>query len=152
RILRIEARKVIFVNTASGRKEYIELPEEQVLNPKIALGGPKGRVGANIERTSPTNFNIPRSEVDKALGDLNSILTQARAVPNFKNGVPSGYKLFQIVPGSIYEKLGLMNNDTILGLDGQPVNDPGKAFELLNALKTANHLELQVERDGKPVS
>jgi general secretion pathway protein C len=90
--------------------------------------------------------------VDKALSDINNILTQARAVPNFENGVASGYKLFQIVPGSIYDKLGLQNGDVITGLNGEPINDPGKAFEMMSQLKTSNHLELQVRKEGKPAS
>lgn len=82
--------------------------------------------------------------------DFNTILTQARAVPNFENGQASGYKLFQIVPGSIYDKLGLKNGDVIAGVDGQPINDPAKAFELLGKLKEgASHMELQVKRNGQ---
>ena len=68
---------------------------------------------------------------------------------HFENGMPAGYKLFQIVPGSIYDKLGLQNGDTLCGLNGQSINDPGKAFELLGELKTASHLELCVKRDGR---
>ncbi|MBI2711865.1 MAG: PDZ domain-containing protein [Bdellovibrio sp.] len=67
-----------------------------------------------------------------------------------ENGVPAGYKLFQIVPGSIYEKLGLVNGDVIAGVNGSPITDPGKAFEMISELKTSSHLELQVKRDGKP--
>ncbi len=156
RILKVEARRVIFLNLGSGRREFVDLPEEQDSSaPKITLGAAPGGsapAGAGVERVSSTQFNISRSEVDRTLSDLNNILTQARAVPNLKNGVPNGYKLFQIVPGSIYDKLGLKNNDTILGLDGQPINDPGKAFELLSTLKTASHLDLQIERNGRTQS
>jgi type II secretory pathway component PulC len=55
------------------------------------------------------------------------------------------------VPGSIYDKLGLKNGDTIMGVDGQPINDPAKAFELLGKLKEgASHMELAVKKpDGK---
>jgi general secretion pathway protein C len=70
-------------------------------------------------------------------------------VPNFENGQLAGYKLFQIVPGSIYDKLGLQNGDVIAGLNGQAINDPGKAFEMLSELKTSSHLELQIKRDGR---
>lgn len=150
RILKVEARKVIFLNTASNRREYVDLPEEMsAVNPRITLGAPSGGGGGGIEQLSPNQFFVNRGEVDRALADLNNILTQARAVPNFENGLPAGYKLFQIVPGSIYDKLGLRNGDVIAGMDGQPVNDPGKAFEALGRLKETNHLELSIKRDGK---
>jgi len=152
KILEIGARKVIFLNLANGRREFVELPEEfNDKNPRITLGTqPKG--GTGIERVSPTQFNVSRAAVDKSLANLNQVLTQARAVPNFENGMPAGYKLFQIVPGSIYEQLGLQNGDTLMGINGESINDPGKAFELLNQLKTASNLELSVKRDGKTSS
>lgn len=151
KILKIEARRVTFVNIGSGRREFVELPDEFDANvPQVTLGGRGTGGGAvGIERTSANSFNIDRKEVDKTLADLNNVLTQARAVPNFENGVSAGYKLFQIVPGSIYEKLGLQNGDAITGLNGDAINDPGKAFAMLNEVKTANHMELQVKRDGK---
>lgn len=155
RIVSIEPRRVIFLNLASGRREYIDLPEEQGSGPKITLGARGGLspVGPGVEQVAPTQFSISKSELDKALGpDLNNVLTQARAVPNFENGVVNGYKLFQIVPGSIYDKIGLKNGDVIMGADGQPVNDPGKAFELMGNLKNTNHLDLQIKREGKTIS
>jgi general secretion pathway protein C len=73
-------------------------------------------------------------------------------MPNSENGLPAGYKLTQIIPGSLYDKLGLQDGDIITGLNGQTINDPGKAFEMLNELKTSNHLELQIKKDGKPMN
>ena len=151
RIVKIEPRRVIIVNTSSGRREFVDLPEDAVGNAVITLGS-RNSGGPGIEKVAPNQFNISRSEVDKTLADLNNVLTQARAVPNFENGVPAGYKLFQIVPGSIYDKLGLVNGDVIAGLNGQPITDPGKAFEMLSELKTSNHLTLDVKRDGKPIN
>lgn len=150
KVVKVEPYRVIFVNTASGRREYLELPQDlAVSNPQITLS-PRGGVGAGgIERLSPTQFNVSRQEVDKALGNLNQVLTQARCVPNFENGMPSGYKCFQIVPGSIYDKLGMQDGDVICGLNGQNIDNPGKAFEMFNELKNSNHLELCLKRDGK---
>jgi general secretion pathway protein C len=149
RIVKIEAKKVIFVNTASGRREFIDLPETAETAPRISLGS---KAGSGIEQTAPTQFAVSRTEIDKAMGDLNNILTQARAVPHFENGVAAGYKLFQIVPGSIYQKLGLKDGDVISGFNGQPANDPALAFQQLSDIKNQSHLELQVSRDGKPTT
>lgn len=148
RIVKVEARKVVFVNLSSGRREFVDLPEEiSAINPRITLGG---GMGVGIEQTGSNQFNISRAEVDNALKDLNNILTQARCVPNFENGATAGFKCFQIVPGSIYDKLGLKNDDVIVGVDGQPINDPAAAFGMLNRLKETPHLELQVKRNGRP--
>jgi general secretion pathway protein C len=153
KILSIESRKVVFLNPSSGRREFVDLPETNVgVGAKISIQGntrPSGPKGAGIEKVSPTQFNVARGEIDRALADLNQVLTQARAVPHFENGVPAGYKLFQIVPGSIYEKLGLQNGDLLCGINGSAMTDPGKAFEMLSELKTSSHLELCVKRDGR---
>jgi general secretion pathway protein C len=152
RIIKIEPRRVIFVNTASGRREFVDLPDNGDTGaPRITLGSKTGG-GAGIEQVAPTQFSISRGEIDKAMGNLNNILTQARAVPHFENGAPAGYKLFQIVPGSIYQKLGLKDGDVIAGFDGQPANDPSVAFQTLSDLKNRNHLELQVKRDGRSMN
>jgi general secretion pathway protein C len=151
KIVSIEAKKVVFVNIATGRREFVDIPEDpNAVAPKMVINArPSAAKGPGIEKLSATQFNISRNEVDKTLSDLNNVLTQARAVPNFENGAPAGYKLFQIVPGSIYDKLGLQNGDVIAGLNGNAINDPGKAFEMLSELKTQNHLELQVKKDGR---
>ncbi len=153
KIISIESRRVVFKNLNNGHKEYVDLPAEQILaGNRITLGGPKGTTTSKapgIENVGNNQFNISRAEVDKTLSDLNNVLTQARAVPHFEGGVPAGYKLFQIVPGSIYDKLGLKEGDQITGLNGQAMTDPGKAFEMLNELKTSSHLELGIKRDGK---
>lgn len=145
RIVSIEPKKVIFVNLASGRREFVDLPEEPETT-HVAVAAPQG---PGIEQLSATQFNISRSEVDKAIGNLSQVLTQARAIPNFKNGVPDGYKLIQIVPDSIYAKLGLKDGDVLDSLNGDPINDPAKALALLQSLRDQSHMELGVERDGR---
>ncbi len=153
KILKVEPRKVIFLNVASNRREYVDLPEDiNPLNPRITLATPQKAKGPVVEQVAPTQYNIPRTEVDKALSNLNEILTQARCIPNFENGLPSGYKCFQIVPGSIYDKLGLQNNDTIMGINGESISDPGQAFQKLAELKTASHYEINIKRDGKTMT
>ncbi len=151
KVVAIEPYRVIFINSATGRREFIDMPEDASANaPRLSVGRPTARAASpGIEQLSPTQFNISRSEVDKALANFNKVLTEARAVPNFENGLPAGYKLFQIVPGSIYEKLGFQNGDTINAVNGQSINDPAKALELLNEFKTASNIQIGIKRDGK---
>jgi general secretion pathway protein C len=150
KVLEIQPYKVIFRNVASGRKEFIDMPEEGN-GTRITVGSLSSRKPPSdgIEQTAPNQFNIPRAELDKYLSNINDVLTQARAIPHFENGQPAGYKLIQIVKGSVYEKLGLQNGDILCGVNGENINDPSRAFELLNQLKTASSLELCVKRGGR---
>ncbi len=151
KILKIEPRRVTFINTSNGRREYVELPEDLATsNPRVSVGTrPSLTGGKTIQQVSPTQYNIERTEIDKTMADLNNVLTQARCVPSFENGLPVGYKCFQIVPGSIYDKLGLQNGDVVTAINGKSLNDPGKAIEELSNLKDAKHVEITIKRNGR---
>jgi len=153
KILAIESYKVVFRNLVSGRREFVDMPEDGN-TARISVGSASSTKakGNGIEQTAPNNFNIPRVELDKYLSNINDVLTQARAIPHFENGQPAGYKLIQIVQGSVYEKLGLKNGDVLGGVNGESINDPARAFELMNQLKTASALELTVKRDGRTIT
>lgn len=142
----IEPDRVIFLNRSSRRREFIELPKDQITaTRKAAAAKPTGGTITN----NGTRYDIPRKEVDKVMENFNEVLTQARCVPNFEAGRPSGYRCFQIEPGSIYDKLGMKDNDVICGINGQAVNDPATAFNMLNTIKTARNIELCVNRGGQ---
>lgn len=148
-IKRIEHLKVIFVNTATGMLEYIEIPEDQLT--RIDTRPSAVSKEAPIQKEGETHFNVQKVELDKAFGNLNQILREARAIPNFENGVPNGYKIIQIVPNSIYTKLGIKEGEILQAVNGEPINDPGKAFQLLNELRSGSgHVEITVKStDGK---
>lgn len=150
-IKKIEHMRVTFVNLASNALEYIEIPEEQINGNVVVRPSAISKGNAPIEKEGEGRFAIQKGELDKAFGNLNEILTQAKAIPNFENGQPAGYKIIQIVPGSIYTKLGINEGDVLTSVNGEPMNDPGKAFQLLNELRSgAGHLELSVKgSDGK---
>ncbi len=153
KIVKIEPTRVIFINTASGRREYIELPEDATNNTRITLGSSTAKApGGGIDRSSPTQFNIAKTEVDKTFADLPNVLTQARCIPNLENGAPNGFRCFQIVPGSIYDKLGMQNNDVVLSINGQSLNDPTQAVAQLSEFKNASHLDLVIKRGGRTMN
>ncbi len=141
--------RVIFQNQDTGRREFVELPQDQILATRRAA--PSKPVAGGIQKTSDNRYTLDRKAIDTALGDdFNKILTEARCVPEFEGGRPAGYRCFQIVPGSIYEKLGLQDNDVICGIDGEALNDPSKAFSKLAALKDSNTRSMSVciKRNG----
>ncbi|MCM0605386.1 MAG: hypothetical protein KA715_04790 [Xanthomonadaceae bacterium] len=158
RVTNVEARRLVFVNLSNNRLEYIELPEDQMhSNPIITASSSKKPFSptstGGIKKISETQFNVSRAEIDKAMSNFGVVLTQALAKPNFENGVQNGFKITQIVPGSVYDKIGLKDGEVILGLNNESVNDPAKAFQMLNELKTSNHLEIKVKTvDGKEIT
>ncbi len=148
-VLEITDDKVIFANNATNRREYVELPQDQITATRRAAPVKAAGVGG-IEHSDETHYHIDRKEVDKAMENLNSILQDARCVPEFQGGKPAGYRCFQITPGSVYDKLGLKDNDVICGLNGESVNDPAKAFQLLGSLKdpSTRNIQICINRNG----
>ena len=112
----------------------------------LILGCAHGSVAVADDQSAQQTPVVDQAQVDQSLRDLNDRLTKSRAVPNFENGKPAGYKMVQPQPGSEYEKLELKNGDVIQDVNGQKVNDPQKAFQMMSNLKTTN--QLKVVRDG----
>jgi general secretion pathway protein C len=146
-VIAIESDRMVFVNKQERRREYVELPKDQITATRRAAPV-KGSSGGGITNEG-NNYKIDRKEVDKVMENFNEVLTQARCVPNFEGGKSSGYRCFQIEPGSIYDKLGMKDNDVICGINGQPVNDPATAFNMLTTLKTSRNIELCINRGGQ---
>lgn len=142
----IEYGKVIFLNNLSQRREYVELPRDQILARVAAPSKPSG----GIEKQGD-HYTIDRKIVDDAISPekMPETLTQARCVPHQENGRPGGYQCFQIVPGSIYDKLGLKDNDVITQINGQALDDPSKIFNFLNSLKGAKNIQISGSRNGR---
>jgi type II secretory pathway component PulC len=71
-------------------------------------------------------------------------------VPNFENGLPAGYKFFQIEAGSIYDLMGMKDGDIISSINGKAVNDPAEAFQFLNQLKDGSlgQFDIGIKRNG----
>ena len=60
--------------------------------------------------------------------------------------------MFQYIKDeSIYEKLGLKQNDIILDINGFLVDTIGKALKLLEILQSEREIAIKIEREGKPV-
>jgi len=80
--------------------------------------------------------------------ELNKILMQAAAVPALKNGKVVGFTLWEIEKGSIYEKLGFKNGDTVTNINGNDLSGAGQAVKVLVSLKKAKKLALSYTRNG----
>lgn len=106
-------------------------------------GGAQGESGGG----SPNEFVIEEAEVDKALENLPLLLTQARAVPYFKEGRSIGLRLFAIKTGSLYERLGLKNGDILKSINGNNLGDLSQALKLFEQLKQERSLSVTLERD-----
>jgi general secretion pathway protein C len=92
---------------------------------------------------------VDQREMLASTENMNQMLTQARALPYVEQGKTVGFKISEIVPGSIYEKIGLQNGDVIQKVNSQEVDDPAKFFQLYQGLKTERYISIDLIRGGQ---
>lgn len=160
-IKEIQRTRVIINN--NGRKEFIDstpgdgsAPVAYVPPPSATPGGntatpTPGVLGAGIRAITENEYEVPKTEIDKTLANLNDVAMQARIVPAFKDGVAQGFKLFSIRQESIYSKIGVQNGDVIKRINGYDLNSPEKALEIYTKLKEASRIDIEIERNGSTV-
>ena len=150
-ILAIERRKVIFRNLNSGKKEYVDIPDDRKTAKKSSKKDSKPSELPEVDSESD-NVTLKRSDILKYTEDISEILRQARMMPNKgPGGEVNGFRFVSIQKGSVYDKLlGFKRGDIIKEVNGQPVNSPSRAMELYNAMKDVGTDKIQIglERNG----
>ncbi len=141
----------------------------KVMRDKVSLRKPEGRTvdlvvaddtkiiavpkpGANgdgVKRVSEGKWMVDQREMLASTENMNQILTQARALPYTEQGKTVGFRISEIVPGSLYEKIGLQNGDVIQRVNAQEVDDPAKFFQLYQGLKTERNISIDLLRGGQ---
>ena len=152
RIYGIEKERVLLDH--DGVNEYIDNSAAAPPNLGVAPipqpgGAPQASGGEGVRQLSENQYVVARSEINSALTNLSDLATKARIVPSFKNGVANGFKLFSIVPDSLYAKIGVQNGDVIRRINGYEMNSPDKALEIYQKLRDASRIEIEIERRGE---
>ena len=149
KILRIEPRRVILRH--NGVTEALKLEVQELKGGDIRSAGGGGAAGG-IQRVDDHHRQVDSNLVQKKLQDLPSLLRQAKAVPHRKNGQNAGFRIVNIQSGSVYEDLGLKEGDVIKGVNGRSIRSPSQAMEAYRELRSSQRFEVQVVRDGSPVT
>ncbi len=148
--------------TVAGKDEILELEDGMtggaLTSPAPFSPAVRGAASAaaaamppvqGVEVISDTEYVVDRKEVDNALENMSQLFTQIRAVPHFEGGEATGFRLFAIRRGSLFDKIGLKNGDIIRNINGQVMNDPTRALALLEQLREAKDLTVAVTRNRK---
>jgi type II secretion system protein C len=107
----------------------------------------KSPTTSGISEVGSDEFVVDEGELNRAIENLPLVLTQARAVPYFKDGRSVGLRMFAIRSGSIFEKIGLKNGDILKSVNGQSLADLTQAVKLFEKLKEERSVNVVLERD-----
>ena len=124
------------------------------------LGFSEGRAAAQLPadlgrsevRCNDSSCAIGGCILHELLDDNTRLVRSARVVPAMLDGHPHGFKLFAIRQGSIPQRLGLQNGDTLLGVNGHDLGDPTAALNAFTSLRDAKEAAVVIERSGKPIA
>lgn len=157
-ILRIERNRVVILH--DGRQEALTIYEEETTGPlaqanpsQPSLPPPSSSAfapgqSADVRMTAPNRYEIDKRQFDQQISNIGPLLTQARVVPNLMEGKISGYRIFSIVPDSLYSKIGLRDGDIIQSVNGMELSTPESALQLFQKLKNENRFQIDLVRDG----
>jgi general secretion pathway protein C len=141
--------KVMRDMVAIRRSDGVTVNLQIVDDTKIVTMHSSGPGGSSVRKLSDGKFAVDQKEVLASTENMSQILTQARALPYMEQGKTVGFKISEIVPGSIYEKIGLQNGDVIQRVNAQDVDDPGKFFQLYQGLRNERNISIDLIRSGQ---
>ncbi len=141
RVVRIKRNAIdLLVNGQERVLKIAEAHEGPIVPPPPAAPIAAAPGGATV---------INRSEIDAGLQDMGSLLRQAQIRPFFNAGVPEGFLISNIRPGSLYQKLGALDGDIIQEVNNQPIRTADDVMGLLNSMKSASNMTMTIKRQGK---
>lgn len=143
-IIKVQRDKIVLRRADSSTTEIQVVDDTKIVNVSrpVATGG-------GVRKLSEGKFMVDQREVTASTENVNQLLTQARALPYMEQGKTVGFRISEIVPGSLYEKIGLLNGDIIQKINSQDVDDPAKFFQMYQSLKEERSISIDLMRGGQ---
>ena len=144
----IHREKVVL--TVNGKDEVLQMQELVSGKAVSRPGGLPARAAApSSGAVRAQRISLRRSYIEQSMTDVASLMTQVQIQPHMENGVPAGLALSSIKPNSIFRRMGLRNGDIIAGVDGTEITTVDDALKLVDSLKSASTLSVQLKRRGR---
>jgi general secretion pathway protein C len=135
----------------NGVLERINLDEKgQLLNTASArtLGQQASQFKLKVPSAAPNNFTFSRGELTQSLQDPKQLTNLGKLSP----ATGGGMMLDDVPPGSLAERLGLMQGDVVRNVNGQAVNTMADLSRLYTQFATTSAITLDGSRGGKPLN
>lgn len=150
-------RKCVTFNNA-GQPEKLCFPEDSSDDPSTrrqpqAPGGPpSARAGddSGITRVDNATWSVSRDLLLTQFGNFSSLAAQARMIPHMVQGQSQGFRLVQLAPDSMLQKIGLQNNDVLQKVNGLNINSPAEALQAFQQLHNESKVRLEILRQNRP--
>lgn len=109
--------------------------------------------GARTPRSlNGSDWQAARQQSRLDTAKLAELGRQIRALPHIENGETVGVRLMAAQDASVLQKLGLRSSDIILSVNGIPLSDASRQFELMNQLNDQNQFQVRLRRQGREMT
>jgi general secretion pathway protein C len=102
-------------------------------------------LGKNLRQLAEDRFSVPRADVEKLVRNPGALLSQATMIPKFEQDQMVGLELRAIKPGSLFERIGLKNNDVIVEFNGQPIHSTQDTAKILAEFSQADEVDVVLQ-------
>lgn len=100
-----------------------------------------------VRQVAENKFEVDRSFMDSAMGNLEALATQLRASPHKgPDGEIDGFRLSSVRQGSLFSKLGIKNGDIVHAVNGTPLTSAEGAMSAYGALKNQGSFNFEITR------
>ena len=123
--------------------------EIQLVDDTKIVNVPSNPAAGGVQKVSDGRYVVDQRAIASSTENMGQVLTQARALPYLEQGKTVGFRISEIAPGSIYEKIGLQNGDVVQRVNAQDVDDPGKFFQMYQGLKDESRISIDLLRNGQ---
>lgn len=132
--------------------ETIMIPDEKASKQSAEQTSTNKETGAFARKVGEKEYVLDARKVQQSIENPEKIMTDARMLPNIKDGRQEGFNISEVVKDGLYHSLGLRNGDTLLKINGLEISNPEVAIQAMTALRGMNRLTLDIIRNGKNTS
>ena len=142
----VHRRRIVF--SRDGRLETLRLPKESLQGGSDdTSGSDDGTVGV-----APQAGALLQRYRDQFLQNPESLANLLQGEPYWDNGRLIGYRLRPGRDPRLLAQFGIQNGDVVTAVNGVSVVDAAGRLELLRKLPVATQVNLDLLRDGQPVT
>jgi len=145
------ARNMIEIQSGPSRMKLIA----PTAVPGAAGGGAVGaspQQGGLASKVGAGSYVIDQRALSAILDNPAKAMTDARLLPNSKDGKVQGFNVSEVKPGGLFGTIGMKDGDTLLKINDFAIDSPDKAMQSFMSLKGQSSIRLDLMRDGRPLT
>jgi general secretion pathway protein C len=94
-------------------------------------------------------ISLRHSDLERSMGNIGMLLSQARIQPHFKGGKADGFRLTQIKPNSLFTKMGFRNGDIVHSINNRSIRTTDDMVAFYQNLRSGQDIVLEITRRGR---